>query len=76
MSTLFFTVVLMAMCMAAMAVGVIFAGKRLHGSCGGPDSDDCVCEIEKRRACAAQKQMVARLAALRSQRDPSGQGCD
>ena len=47
MSTLLFTIILMAMCMAAMAVGVIVAGKRLHGSCGGPDSDDCVCEIEQ-----------------------------
>ena len=76
MSTLLFTIILMAMCMSAMAVGVIVAGKTLHGSCGGPDSDDCVCEIEKRRACAAQKQMLERLAALRSKQDPSGQSCD
>ncbi len=71
MPTILLTIVLMAICMAAMAVGMIFAGKRLHGSCGGPDSDDCVCEIEKRQACAAQKRMMEKLAAVRESRDLS-----
>ena len=55
--------------MFAMAIGAIIAGKHLHGSCGGPDSDDCVCEIEKRRACVAQKKMLERLAELRKTDD-------
>jgi hypothetical protein len=71
MPILLLTVALMAICMAAMAVGMIFAGKPLHGSCGGPDSDDCVCEIEKRQACVAQKRMMERLAAHRRAKDPS-----
>lgn len=37
-----FAVVLAAV--AAMAVGVMFAGKRLRGSCGGVGGDDCFCE--------------------------------
>ena len=40
--------------MAAMAVGVILSNRELHGSCGGSDKD-CVCEIEKRRACSLLK---------------------
>ena len=40
--------------MAAMAVGVILSNRKLHGSCGGTGKD-CVCEIEKRRACHALK---------------------
>ena len=71
MTTILLTVAFFAVCMGAMAVGVIFAGKRLQGSCGGPNSDDCLCEIEKRQACAARDRMLARLATLRQERDPS-----
>ena len=66
MTTFLLTIGFFAFCMAAMAIGVIVSDRRLHGSCGGPDSDDCVCEIEKRQACAAQKRMLERLAALRA----------
>jgi hypothetical protein len=57
MTTFFLAITLMSFAMAAMAVGVIFSNRRLHGSCGG-SGDDCVCEIEKRRACHAQKKML------------------
>ena len=67
MSTVLLTVGFFAVCMCGMAIGAIVAGKRLHGSCGGPNSDDCVCEIEKRQACAAQKRMMERLAAIRQE---------
>ncbi len=51
--------------MTAMAVGVIFSNRALKGSCGGKGGEDCVCEIEKRRACHAAKSMG---------RDPSQPG--
>ena len=69
MTTLVLTIAFMGICMLAMAVGVILTGKRLSGSCGGPGSDDCLCEIEKRQACAAHERMLARLASLRKDRD-------
>ena len=37
--------------MAAMAVGVIFSNRRLHGSCGGPGGADCVCSKAEQLAC-------------------------
>ena len=65
MATFLVTLTIFAMAMSAMAVGVIFSNRRLHGSCGG-SSDDCVCEIEKRRACPAKKQMLAAVANRRA----------
>ena len=39
------TAAVMGLAMMAMAVGVIFQGKELKGSCGGAASgDDCFCE--------------------------------
>ena len=61
-TTLLVTIGFVAVAMLAMAVGVVFAGKRLKGSCGGPGSDDCLCEIEERRACHAAKRMEELLA--------------
>jgi len=58
MTTFILAIALMGTAMAAMAIGVILSNRRLHGSCGG-SGDDCVCEIEKRRACHAQKKMLA-----------------
>ncbi len=69
MSTILLTVGFFGICMGGMAIGAIVAGKRLHGSCGGPNSDDCLCEIEKRRACAARERMMARLVELRQERE-------
>lgn len=40
------TLVFMGSIMAAMAVGVIFRGKALKGSCGGVGGADCLCESE------------------------------
>ena len=65
MATFLVTLTIFAMAMSAMAVGVIFSNRRLHGSCGG-SSDDCVCEIEKRRACHAKNQMLAAVANRRA----------
>jgi hypothetical protein len=51
MQTIALTIALFAVVMVAMAVGAIFTGRSLRGSCGGPGS--CECSEEKRRACAA-----------------------
>jgi hypothetical protein len=54
MTTIVLTVGFFAAAMAMMAMGVILSNRELHGSCGGTGKD-CVCEIEKRRACAQFK---------------------
>ncbi|MEC8423526.1 MAG: hypothetical protein VX000_07095, partial [Myxococcota bacterium] len=59
MTTILLTIGVFGVAMSAMAVGVILSNRELHGSCGGSDKD-CVCEIEKRRACHALKAMKAR----------------
>ena len=56
MITILLAVGLFGVAMAAMAVGVIISDRKLHGSCGGEGGDDCVCSIEKRRACHELKQ--------------------
>ena len=44
MDYILITVALMALLMAAMAVGVVFRGQELKGSCGGVGNpDDCLC---------------------------------
>lgn len=48
MQTIFASVILMGLVMAAMAVGVIFSNRRLKGSCGR----ECACTEEVRRECA------------------------
>lgn len=55
MEVVLLTAGLMGIAMFGMALGVVFSDKRLKGSCGGPGSSDCVCDIEKRRACARLK---------------------
>lgn len=54
-ATVLATVGLFGLAMTAMAVGVIFSNRALKGSCGGKGGEDCVCEIEKRRACHAAR---------------------
>ena len=44
MQTLILTVAVIGAAMLAMAVGVIFTGRRLKGSCGGVGGGDCLCE--------------------------------
>ena len=55
MTTFLFTLSLVALAMVAMAIGVIVSNRELHGSCGGVGSDDCLCSLEKRRACALEE---------------------
>ena len=46
------TVGFFALAMLLMSLGVMLAGKRLSGSCGGvPGSDACKCTPEKRKRC-------------------------
>ena len=54
MQTILATIVLFALAMAAMAVGVIFSNRRLHGSCGGTGRD-CTCDPETREDCELRK---------------------
>lgn len=46
MTTFVLTVVLVGLLMAAMAVGVIFSGRRLKGSCGGKGGPECACDAQ------------------------------
>ena len=48
MQTVFASIALIGIVMAAMAVGVIFSNRRLRGSCGR----ECECAEETRRECA------------------------
>lgn len=58
MQTLIATVGLFALIMTAMAVGLIFRGRSLRGSCGGT-GEACSCSPRKRRACPAAQQSEA-----------------
>jgi hypothetical protein len=51
MQTVLVTIVFFGIIVSAMAIGVIFTGKSLRGSCGGTGTD-CECTETKRRACA------------------------
>ena len=51
MQTFLVTALVFGLAMAAMAVGVIFCGRRLKGSCGGTGRD-CHCDAETRKDCA------------------------
>lgn len=51
MQTALLTVLIVALAMAAMAVGVIFAKRPLQGSCGGT-GEACSCSRAERRRCA------------------------
>lgn len=53
MTTILATIGFMAALMLAMAVGVIFRGKALKGSCGGIAGGDCLClDAGEQGACA------------------------
>jgi hypothetical protein len=52
LETLILTIAMFGLLMLAMAVGVIFKGRELKGSCGGVGGAECVCEREGTpRAC-------------------------
>lgn len=51
MTTILLSVGLVGAAMVAMAIGVILSDRVLRGSCGG-SGEDCICAIEKRRACS------------------------
>lgn len=51
MSTFIATFALLALLMAMMAVGVVFSGRRLRGSCGGVPGKECSCSVTDRKAC-------------------------
>ena len=57
MTTFIFTLSFFGLAMIAMAVGVILSNRKLQGSCGGVGSEDCLCSLEKRRACALAEQL-------------------
>jgi len=51
--TFLLTIGVLAAVMLGMAVGVMFAGKALRGSCGGIGAK-CDCTPEKRAECATK----------------------
>jgi hypothetical protein len=58
MATLLATLLIIGLIMTAMAVGVMFQGKALKGSCGGT-GNGCPCTDEEQRACAAKRREAA-----------------
>jgi|TARA_B110000483_G_scaffold192673_1_gene229125 hypothetical protein len=62
MTTVLLATGLIGVAMAGLAAGVIFSNKELKGSCGGKGGEDCVCELEKRRACHAADVLQSRQA--------------
>ncbi len=61
MNVVLLTIGFFAIAMAALATGVILSDRRLRGSCGGVGGEDCLCELEKRRACHEKKHQDLRL---------------
>ena len=53
--TILLTIAVFGAVVLGMAVGAIFAGKALRGSCGGA-SQSCDCTPAKREACATKPQ--------------------
>ena len=53
METVLVSIGLMAALMGSMAIGVIFSGRSLKGSCGGVGGRDCLCEEQNDpKACS------------------------
>jgi len=53
METFFATLVIFLAIVGAMAIGVVFTGRSLRGSCGGT-GEGCECSEERRQACASK----------------------
>ncbi len=54
LATLLFTLAIFGIVMLGMAIGVLFQGKRLQGSCGGTGKD-CECSPEAAKECALRE---------------------
>ena len=54
MATFAATLIVFAAVLAAMAVGVVFQGRRLKGSCGGIRGD-CTCSALAARSCPVRR---------------------
>ena len=60
---LLLTFIVLALCIAAMAVGVIFSNRKLKGSCGGLGAvmgEDCMF-CEKKDQCDEEKKRMKKL---------------
>ena len=51
MTTFLLTLAMLGTLMLIMAVGAMFSGKVLRGSCGGVPGKECTCSVPERRAC-------------------------
>ena len=57
METFLAALIVFGLVMFAMAIGVLFSGRRLRGSCGGV-GDDCTCSVVARARCAFTKRQT------------------
>ena len=55
MTTILFIIGVLGAVMFGMAIGAIFAGKTLRGSCGGIGNKSCDCGPAKKAECADAK---------------------
>jgi hypothetical protein len=55
MPTILLTIAVLGAVMLGMAVGAIFAGKFLKGSCGGLATGNCGCTDAQRRDCSTKQ---------------------
>ncbi|MFZ6179834.1 DUF539 domain-containing protein [Nannocystis pusilla] len=55
MPTILLTIAVLGAVMLGMAVGAIFAGKFLKGSCGGLANGSCECTDAQRRDCSTKQ---------------------
>ncbi len=62
METFLATLTVFGVVVLAMAVGVIFQGRRLKGSCGGTEGD-CTCSALAARSCPIRREREAHAAA-------------
>lgn len=56
MTTFLATFVMLATLMLIMAVGVMFSGRALKGSCGGVPGKECTCSSTDRQACESRNE--------------------
>ncbi len=61
MATFFATLTIFGIVVAAMAVGAIFQGRRLRGSCGGVEQD-CSCSSLAARSCPKRQKRASEAA--------------